>query len=67
MCDVTTSDWLEETPMPLDHPDIPKLILEAVQQYWQPGFALYRIPTKQGLEWWLFDGDGELLEAFWID
>jgi len=67
MCDATTTDWPEETPIPLDHPAIPELIREAVLQYWQPGYALHRMVTKQGLEWWLLDPEGGLIEAFWLD
>ncbi|MEI8573077.1 hypothetical protein U737_05345 [Methylomonas sp. LW13] len=67
MCDATTSDWPEDAPVPLDHPEIPPLILEAVLQYWQPGYVLHRMVTKQGLEWWLLDTEGGLIEAFWLN
>jgi len=26
---------------------------------------LHRVITDQGIEWWLLDGRGELIEAFW--
>lgn len=55
----------EEVPMSLDHPLVPPAIAAVVREMFQPGDVLHRVPTDKGLEWWLFDAEGELVEAFW--
>jgi hypothetical protein len=67
---MTTHDeelWREDEPIPLDHPLVPPPIALAVRQIFQPGDALHRVPTNKGLEWWLLDSNGELIEAFWLE
>lgn len=56
-----------DVPIALDDPRLPAEILAAVRRKTsQPG-PLLRVPTKSGIEWWLLDTDGELLEAFWFE
>jgi hypothetical protein len=59
--------WPEEVPIPWDHPLVPGPISLAVCELGQPGDLLHRVPTKNGVEWWLFDAQGELIEALWLD
>ncbi|WP_286293360.1 hypothetical protein [Methylomarinovum tepidoasis] len=59
--------WPEEKPVPLDHPELPGPVREAVQALWQPGDSLHRVPCRRVVEWWLLDVDGNLVEAFWLE
>jgi hypothetical protein len=61
------ASWPEEVPIPWDHPLVPGPISLAVRELGQPGDLLHRVPTKSGVEWWLFDFQGELIEALWLD
>ncbi|WP_395620906.1 hypothetical protein [Dokdonella sp.] len=58
--------WDDETPIPLDHYLVPEEIRHAVQSCWFDGCSLHRTQTRTGIEWWLLDDTGELIEAFWI-
>ncbi len=53
----------------LDAPDLPASIRAAAAPRMAPGFTLWRCPRsargKPVVEWWLFDAEGELVEAFW--
>ncbi len=44
-------EWLEDSPVPLQHPELPEGIRQAVLEIWQPGDLLYQILTDQGVEW----------------
>jgi len=57
--------WDEEVPVPLDHPALPEGIRRAVLAMWRPTDNLHRVPCTMGVEWWLIDEDGELVEGFW--
>ncbi len=59
--------WPEEEPIPLDHPLVPQSIAVAVREIFQPGDVLHRVPTDDGVEWWLFDANGEFVESFWLE
>ncbi|HIJ23745.1 MAG: hypothetical protein HON68_11020 [Gammaproteobacteria bacterium] len=58
--------WPEEQPIPLDHPLVPEEIRVAVMEYLSLGDQLHRVPTDSGVEWWLLDDEGELIDAFWV-
>ncbi len=45
-------------------PVIPDAILLAVQEIASAGDVLH---SDDGIEWYLFDADGELIEVFWIE
>lgn len=51
----------------LDGPRIPEGIRERMRTMAGPGWTVSFADTLQGGEWWLFDSDGELAEAFWIE
>lgn len=59
--------WPEEIPIALDNPLVPDAIAASVRELFQPGDRLHRVRTADGVEWWLFDGEGELVEAFWLE
>jgi hypothetical protein len=63
-------DWPEDVPIDLDHPLVPEDVRFAVIERYEPGDFLIPYPSltlkKQVIiEWWLFDRDGKLIEAFW--
>lgn len=58
--------WDEHVPIPLDHELVPAAIRAGVEARWEPGDSLHRVPTRDGVEWWLLDADGQLVEAFWL-
>jgi len=45
-------------------PAVPDAILLAVQEIALAGDVLH---SDDGIEWSLFDADGELIEVFWIE
>jgi len=51
----------------LDHPELPAAVLERVKPIYQPGDTLHRVITDNGVEWWLLNAGGELIEAFWLE
>jgi hypothetical protein len=59
--------WMDETPIPPDHPLVPDEIRDAVMPYCNAGCTLHRTQTRTGIEWWLIDTDGELVDAFWLE
>lgn len=60
-------DWPEEVPIPVDHTLVPEAIRQAVWEIRQLGDNLHRVVTDDGVEWWLLDAEGELIEVFWIE
>ncbi|MBS0583321.1 MAG: hypothetical protein JSS42_09500 [Proteobacteria bacterium] len=60
-------DWLTGRPLPLDHPSLPPGIAKALQSHTEPGNYLHRVDCDGGVEWWLFDRDDNLVEAFWSE
>jgi len=58
--------WPDEQPIPLTHPLVPKDIRRAVEAFSAPFAHLHRVQTDDGIEWWLMDDDGNLLESFWL-
>lgn len=68
MTDSNSTDWPEDQPIPLSHPLVPEQIRQVIQRRFEgEEFVLHRVPTSINIEWWLFDQDGELLEAFWLE
>jgi len=61
------AQWPEDEPVPLSHPELPPSILDAVKSIYESFDSLYRIITDNGVEWWLFNGDSELIETFWLE
>ncbi|HET7662101.1 MAG TPA: hypothetical protein VFK31_00545 [Rhodanobacteraceae bacterium] len=59
--------WPEDMPISLDHSLVPPAIAAAVREMFQPGDVLHRVSTDKGVEWWLFDAEGELVETFWLE
>ena len=47
-----------------DDPRIPPAIRQSVAPIAQTDDRLYFSDTKEGGEWWLLDGEGELVESF---
>ncbi|MGN6788156.1 MAG: hypothetical protein ACTHJP_01320 [Rhodanobacteraceae bacterium] len=47
--------WDDETPIPPDHPLVPKPIRENATCWLDNGCALHRVQTRDGIEWWLLD------------
>jgi len=45
-------------------PVIPEAIKQAVQEIASDGDTLQ---SDDGIEWYLFNADGELIEVFWIE
>ena len=60
-------DWPEETPIPLSHPLVPQAVRDAIAAYRLDDCTLHRVDGGETIEWWLFDADGELIEAFWLE
>lgn len=58
--------WDDETPIPLEHPLVPDAIREHAARLWTPGCHLHRTQTSTGIEWWLLDAEGELVDGFWL-
>ena len=56
--------WPDEHPIPLTHPLVPEDIRRAVEAFSAPFAHLHRVQTDDGIEWWLMDDDGNLLESF---
>ncbi len=50
--------------MDITVPVIPDAILQAVQEIASDGDVLHSV---DGIEWCLFDSNGELIEVFWIE
>lgn len=46
---------------------IPTQIQLAVNEIKQDDDQLSRVETDTGIEWWLLDSEGELIEAFWLE
>ena len=61
------NDWDEETPIPLSHPLVPQAIRDASAARSLEECALHRVSDGETIEWWVFDADGELVEAFWLE
>lgn len=59
--------WIDEIPIPPDHPLVPDPIRGAVEPWCAAGCHLHRTQTRTGIEWWLLDSDGELVNAFWLE
>lgn len=63
------SDPFADQLVSLDDPDLPASIRAAAAARMAPGFTLWRCPRsargKPVVEWWLFDAEGELVEALW--
>ncbi len=52
----------------IEHDDlIPVQIQLAVNEIKNDGDQLSRVETDDGIEWWLLDREGELIEAFWLE
>ncbi len=66
-----TDDAMDDTddaiPISVHDPVLPDVIREAILPIWQEGFVIYEYYASTGTEWWLFDGDGNLLDAFWLE
>jgi len=45
-------------------PVVPDVISQAVQEIASDGDTLH---SDDGIEWYLFNADGELIEVFWIE
>lgn len=60
-------EWDEDVPIPLGHALVPEAIRVGVLALWQPGDSLHRVPTRDTIEWWLLDAEGQLIEAFWLE
>mgnify|MGYP006909084227 CR=1 FL=1 len=67
MSDPIDEPWPEEVPIPLDHPLVPEPIFVAISEMYELGDTLHRVPTATGVEWWLFNAEGELIEGFWLE
>ena len=63
----TLKEWPEDTPVPLEHLELPEDIQQAVLTIWQSGDRLHRVITDEGIEWWLLNESGELIESFWLE
>ena len=48
-------------------PSVPPSIKKIVQELQEPGDELYKVETDIGIEWWLIDSDGELIESLWLE
>lgn len=48
-------------------PEVPQAILNAVLRIAEPGDELFRVVCDSGVEWWLIDAVGELVEGFWLE
>lgn len=59
-------EW-DEQEFALDDPRIPAVIREDIHTMAGPGWTVFFADTDLGGEWWLFDANGELAEAFWIE
>ncbi len=59
--------WEDEIPIPPCHPLVPDEIREASEPYCAAGCTLHRTQTRTGIEWWLIDPHGELVNAFWLE
>lgn len=59
--------WDDDVPISPDHPLVPEAIRQAVEADRAVGDSLHRVQTEDGIEWWLFDLEGELIEAYWLE
>lgn len=56
--------WNDEIPIPPDHSLVPATIRGAAAPWLAKGCMLHRAQqTDDGVEWWLIDLDGELVEV----
>jgi hypothetical protein len=62
---IALENWDEEEPVPIDHPDLPDDIRELFAPWYLQGACLHRALTNTGVEWWILDADGELVDAYW--
>jgi len=60
-------NWDEETPIPPWHPLVPQAIRDAIATRSLEDCTLHRVSGGDVIEWWLFDADDELIEAFWLE
>lgn len=52
--------WDDETPIPPDHPLVPKQVREDAAIWCDDGGLLFRLQTPIGIEWQVRDADGRL-------
>lgn len=62
---VALEDWDEEEPVPIDHPDLPADVHALFAPWHEQGASLHRARTATGIEWWILDADGKLVDAYW--
>lgn len=53
--------------MELDNLEIPESIRIEAASHYETAHCFYKVFTDAGVEWWLFDDSGELLEGFWLE
>lgn len=58
--------WPDERPISLMHPLVPEQIRLAIVGSDASTANLHRVQTAAGIEWWLLDDDGNLLDSFWL-
>ncbi|MGR8933902.1 MAG: hypothetical protein ACU837_05865 [Gammaproteobacteria bacterium] len=58
---------MEEKEIFIGDPDLPPEIRSAILEMAPDDYRIFQVPTDQGVEWWLWDEDGELIEGFWLE
>ena len=58
---------LNPEPISVNDSMIPPSIRDALFEIMEEEYLLYKVETDAGVEWWLMDGYGELIEAFWVE
>lgn len=53
--------WNPDTPIPPDHPLVPKQVREDAAIWRDDGGLLYRLQTPSGIEWQVHDAEGRLM------
>ncbi len=57
---------MKNNPVSLLDPSLPSCIREALIEVMANDDVIFRVETDKGIEWWLMDKDGELIESFWV-
>ena len=56
-----------DTPIALHDARLPAQVLALAQSFGTQAACVHRVQTDRGIEWWLMDHDGDLLEALWFE
>jgi hypothetical protein len=56
-----------DTPIALHDPRLPVQVLALAQSFGSQATCVHRMQTAKGIEWWVLNHEGDLLEALWFE